>query len=227
MLIDLEKMTIRTSVGLSISSNSCCKCPWYTNLGYQPNYRRKWPKRTLATLHEDGGLITMLDVVICKKYPMVYMETLDNGMIKTRNTREEEYIRWKVQSTKQRQVSSYFRLRLCDASNQNMAINSTVTATLLVPQATEIMYMDLMEGQCYRIYFLQPYKPKNNKYHGKLHLKTSFQTKWEPLPQLQPLSTFEYPFRTITTCASVVDNSNSNKMLMDMDIVVYVLCKLS
>ncbi|CAO3633040.1 unnamed protein product [Cunninghamella echinulata] len=227
MFIDFEKMTIRTSVRLLISSNSCCRCPWYTNLGYRPNYRRNRPKRTLETIHEDGGLVTMLDVIICKKYPMVYMETLDNGMIKTRNAREEESIRWKIQSTKQRQVSSYFRLRLCDVPNQNMTINSTVIATLLVPQATEIMYMDLVEGQCYRIYFLQPYKPKNNKYYGKLHLKTSFQTKWEPLPQLQSLNTLEYPLRTITTCASIIDNSNSNKMLMDMDIVVYVLCKLN
>lgn len=218
-------MTIRTSIGLLISSNSSCKCPWYTKLGYQPNYRRNKPKRKLESIHEDGGLITMLDFVICKKYPMLYIETLDNGMVRVRNSREEESIRWKVRSSEQRQVSSYFRLRLCDLPNQNMAINPMVTATLLVSQASEIMYMDLMEGQYYRVYFLQPYKPKNNKYYGKLHLKTSFQTKWQLLPQLQPLNMLTYPFRTITACASIINNSNNDKKLIDMDIVVYILCK--
>ncbi|CAO3611119.1 unnamed protein product [Cunninghamella blakesleeana] len=221
--IDYESMTIKTSVGLSISSNSSCKCPWYTKLGYQPNYRRNKPKRYLESIHEDGGLVTTLDVIVCKKYPMLYIETLDNGMIKVRNSREEESIRWKMKSSDQRQVSSYFRLRLCDIPNQNMITNPTVTATLLVSQASEIMYTDLMEGQCYRIYFLQPYKPKNNKYYGKLHLKTTFQTKWECLPQFQLLNTLMYPFRTITSCASIINNYNDDKKLMDMDIVVYIL----
>ncbi|CAO3598763.1 unnamed protein product [Absidia cylindrospora] len=238
-----------TTTSLRISSNSCLPCSWDTKLGYPRQRLRRHVIRRLDTnVYEDGGLITMMDVMICKKYPMMYSETLANGLMVKRNSKDEEDYRRTLEIRQQthchpssqisilekdvvsqdRRVSGYFRLRICDVGNNNS--NTYVQATLLVSQATEVTHMDLLEGQCYRLFFVQPYQPKTRPLDG-LYLITTRLTKWEPLPPkttnhtstLKDSSTtdlLKYPLRSICSCANTKYLTGT-----DVDIVVLVLRK--
>lgn len=75
---------------LQISSNSCQPATWDAKLGYQ---RRRVLFRSLSTIHAEGGLVTAIDVIICRKYQMFYTETLPNGTTITRTSREEDEFR--------------------------------------------------------------------------------------------------------------------------------------
>ncbi|KAI8099152.1 uncharacterized protein BX664DRAFT_254336 [Halteromyces radiatus] len=233
-----------TTTAISISSNSCLPCSWDTRLGYPYRRRRRQVIRRLDSIYDDGGLITMMDVVVCRKYPMMYSETLVNGLVITRNSKDEEDYRRTLEQQQQRQrtspslssspysdtcqdrrqVSGYFKLRLCDIDYNNNSSNNII-ATLLVSKATEVMHMDLMEGQCYRLYFVQPYQPKMRSFEGP-YLITTRLTKWEHLSPKISLSVgnkhniIEYPLRSICPCAHVKDLTKT-----DVDMVVYVLRK--
>jgi hypothetical protein len=202
-------------------------------------------------VYEDGGMITMMEVMICKKYPMMYSETLANGSTVQRNSRDEEDYRRNLERRQQsqhyhglsscfekgvvdiqdRRVSGYFKLRICDINN-NSNNNNKVQATLMVSNATEVIHMDLLEGQCYRLFFVQPYEPKSRFLDGP-YLITTRLTKWDPLPNTTTLSTMtgasmdvstidlkKYPLRSICPCSNIRDLK-----AIDVDIVVLVLRK--
>ncbi|ORZ18475.1 hypothetical protein BCR42DRAFT_324859 [Absidia repens] len=239
-----------TTTSLRISSNSCLPCSWDTKLGYPRQRLRRHVIRRLDTnVYEDGGLITMMDVMICKKYPMMYSETLANGLMMKRNSKDEEDYRRTLEIRQQthrnfssqvsnlekdmvsqdRRVSGYFRLRICDVGINNNN-NPHVQATLMVSQATEVIHMDLLEGQRYRLFFVQPYQPKTRPLDGP-YLITTRLTKWEPLPPktTDRVSTIKdypttdllkYPLRSICFCADTKDLTGT-----DVDIVVLVLRK--
>lgn len=78
------------STMLSISTNGCLPARWDTKLGYQ---KQKLIMRSIATVFDDGGLITALDIIVCRKFPILYSETLPNGMVVTRTAKEEEEAR--------------------------------------------------------------------------------------------------------------------------------------
>ncbi|KAI8332030.1 hypothetical protein BC941DRAFT_437299 [Chlamydoabsidia padenii] len=233
-----------TNTTLIISSNSCLPCSWDATLGYPRRRLRRHVIRRLDTnIYENGGLITMMEVVICKKYPMMYSETLENGMTVKRNSRDEEDYRrildlqqhqhlWSSSSTslspdnsksQDRRVSGHFRLRLCDANNSTLAgqHRPIVVGTLLVTNTSEIMHMDLVEGQHYRLFFIQPYQPRNKPLEGP-NLITTRLTKWEPLSpskQQQHVNNEPtYPLRFICRCADIKDLT-----MTDVDMAVLVI----
>ncbi|KAI9494923.1 BRCA2, oligonucleotide/oligosaccharide-binding, domain 1-domain-containing protein [Zychaea mexicana] len=72
---------------LSITTNGSWLAAWDAKLGYQ---RNRLVLRSLSSVYEDGGIITVLDVVVCRKYPMMYTEVLPNGTRIKRTAREEE-----------------------------------------------------------------------------------------------------------------------------------------
>lgn len=75
-----------------ISSNSCQIARWDAKLGYQ---KQRLRFRSLGTLHEYGGAVTALDIIVCRKYPMMYRELFKDGTVVIRNAREEEEMRHK------------------------------------------------------------------------------------------------------------------------------------
>ncbi|KAI9487816.1 MAG: hypothetical protein EXX96DRAFT_554758 [Benjaminiella poitrasii] len=79
---------------LSITTNGCLPARWDAKLGYQ---KRKLIIRSLPTIFDDGGLITALDIIVCRKMPILYSESLPNGTVVTRTAKEEEEIRRMVQ----------------------------------------------------------------------------------------------------------------------------------
>lgn len=223
-----------TSTTLMISSNSCLPCPWDATLGYpRRRLRRQVIRRLDTNIYENGGLITMMEVVICKKYPMMYSETMDSGMVVNRNSKDEDDYRRllgqqaRASNSQDRRVSGHFRLRICDTNKPAAAAaagRSTVVATLLVTNTLEIMHMDLVEGHQYRLYFVQPYQPRNKTLEGPSLITTRL-TKWEPLKsptiKASPLDQ-SYPLRSICVCADIKELT-----MADVDMAVLVLRKWS
>jgi hypothetical protein len=79
-----------TSTVLLITSNGCLPSRWDTKLGYHP---QKLNIRSIPTIFDDGGMVTALDIVVCRKFPMLYSETLPYGGVITRTAKEEEEAR--------------------------------------------------------------------------------------------------------------------------------------
>ncbi|CAO3687728.1 unnamed protein product [Rhizopus microsporus] len=168
---------------LLLSANGCLPAAWDTRLGYHP---KKYIIRSLPTIFDDGGMVTALDIIVCRKFPMLYTETLPNGKMVTRTAREEEEIRCgygdmfdpallipnfngegrsNVSETRpspeERRVSGYFKIRICDYCAYSKYPQEE-WATLLLQNANELNHMDITEGSRYKIFFVVPYHPKTN-----------------------------------------------------------------
>ncbi|KAI1315800.1 Breast cancer 2, early onset [Mortierella claussenii] len=77
------------SVSLSLQANSTRLAPWHSKLGFQRE-PLVWTTR-LRSVSAEGGMVPGLDVVVLRKYPVVYLETLEDGVTKIkRNAREED-----------------------------------------------------------------------------------------------------------------------------------------
>lgn len=101
-----------TSTMLLITTNGCLPCRWDTKLGYHP---KKLTIRPIPTIFDDGGMVTALDIIVCRKFPMLYSETLPNGSIITRTAKEEEEAR--------RSALGRFEYNDDDNTRQSVAIN--------------------------------------------------------------------------------------------------------
>ncbi|KZT73350.1 hypothetical protein DAEQUDRAFT_465445 [Daedalea quercina L-15889] len=65
-----EPLDAYALMNLEICGNSCHLAPWHAKLGFM----RHPMVATLDSLTADGGLVTLLDVMIEKVYPIAYME---------------------------------------------------------------------------------------------------------------------------------------------------------
>ncbi|KAI8969201.1 BRCA2, oligonucleotide/oligosaccharide-binding, domain 1-domain-containing protein [Mycotypha africana] len=74
---------------LMITANSCLPAKFDAKLGYQ---KRKPIVRSISSIFDDGGLVAVVDVVICRKFPLLYTEWLPNEICITRTAKEEEDI---------------------------------------------------------------------------------------------------------------------------------------
>lgn len=212
--------------------------------------------RSLPTIFDDGGTVTAIDIIVCRKLPILYSESLPNGATVTRTAKEEENALHRIKncdgfngvqrqqsyaipnfrahhhkssnaphldrtvsepkSLEERRVSGFFKVRICDAT---ACRRDQPWATLLLSKANELNHMDIVEGNRFRVFFVQPYHPKNKKYTG-LDLKTTRMTRWEPVSSAAAKKTAYVP-RFITPCADV----RHQDRLSDFDLVVYVLRK--
>ncbi|KAL7330977.1 hypothetical protein PS15p_203236 [Mucor circinelloides] len=237
---------------LSITSNGCLPARWDEKLGY---HRRKLMIRSLPTIFDDGGTVTAIDIIVCRKLPILYSESLANGATITRTAKEEEDVLRRIEnrdafngvqrqqsyaipnfrashkssnaphldrtvsepkSLEERRVSGFFKVRVCDATARGA---DQPWATLLLSNANELNHMDIVEGNRFRVFFVQPYHPKNKKYGG-LDIKTTRMTRWEPAP-LNTVTKTAYIPRFLTLCADI----RYQDRLSDFDLVVYVLRK--
>lgn len=206
---------------LSITTNSSLPARWDAKLGYHP---KKLITRSIQTIFDDGGTVTALDIIVCRKFPILYCEVLPNGSIITRNAKEEEEARrialgFDSYGTRQpklenldRRVSGYFKLRICDARSSP----DQQLATLMLSNANELNHMDISEGNRYKVFFVIPYYSKNKKYPG-LDLKTTRITRWEPAPVIQQKNA--YVPRFLSACGDIRSQEPSS----DFDLVVLVL----
>lgn len=225
---------------LLLSANGCLPAAWDTRLGYHP---KKYIIRSLPTIFDDGGMVTALDIIVCRKFPMLYTETLPNGKMVTRTAREEEEIRCgygdmfdpallipnfngegrsNVSETRpspeERRVSGYFKIRICDYCAYSKYPQEE-WATLLLQNANELNHMDITEGSRYKIFFVVPYHPKNKRYPGH-YFKTTRMTRWEPAV-VKHESPYYVP-RCITSCSDIHQQDSS----LDFNIAVVIIRKL-
>ncbi|GJJ69289.1 breast cancer 2 susceptibility protein [Entomortierella parvispora] len=77
-----------SSVSLALQANHTRLARWDAKLGFQP-FPLLWTKR-LKSITPEGGLVPGLDVVVLRKYPVVYLETLTDGITKIKRTAREE-----------------------------------------------------------------------------------------------------------------------------------------
>ncbi|CAO3685882.1 unnamed protein product [Rhizopus stolonifer] len=211
-LIHIPSVDGENTQALSISTNRCLPVAWDTRLGYHP---KKCIIRNLASIFEDGGLVTLLDVVVCRKFPMFYTETMPGGSKLIRTAREEEKIRIELEEdrkeqTMERKVSGYFKMRICDYQP------SQGWATVLLLNTNEMNHMDIEEGSRFKIFFVTPYCPKTKKYPG-LHFKTTPMTRWEPAQVDKMPSSFRPRF--ISSCADIYQQD----CLLDFDLAVLIM----
>ncbi|KAF9502328.1 hypothetical protein BDN71DRAFT_1378343 [Pleurotus eryngii] len=70
----MEILEAYNSVQLVLSGNSSHLAPWHAKLGFQ----RGPFVSTLNSLTHDGGVVSVMDVVVIKMYPIAYLEFLEN-----------------------------------------------------------------------------------------------------------------------------------------------------
>ncbi|KAF4573238.1 hypothetical protein EYR36_007749 [Pleurotus pulmonarius] len=70
----MEVLEAYNSVQLVLSGNSSHLAPWHAKLGFQ----REPFVSTLNSLTHDGGVISVIDIVVIKMYPIAYIEFLEN-----------------------------------------------------------------------------------------------------------------------------------------------------
>ncbi|KAG0282851.1 Breast cancer 2, early onset [Linnemannia gamsii] len=77
-----------TTVSIVLQANSTRLSRWDTKLGFQRS-SLNWIKR-LRSIVPEGGLVPGLDVIVLRKYPVLYFETLEDGVTKIKRTVKEE-----------------------------------------------------------------------------------------------------------------------------------------
>ncbi|KAF9128163.1 Breast cancer 2, early onset [Mortierella sp. 14UC] len=77
-----------TTVSIILQANSTRLARWDTKLGFQ-RAPLIWTKR-LRSIVPEGGLVPGLDVVVLRKYPVLYLETLEDGITKVKRSEKEE-----------------------------------------------------------------------------------------------------------------------------------------
>ncbi|KAF9437101.1 Breast cancer 2, early onset [Entomortierella beljakovae] len=88
-ILELSGAGASTSeVSISLQANGTRLARWDTKLGFQ-RVPMLWTTN-ISSISTDGGLVPGLDVVVLRKYPVVYLETLEDGVTKIRRTAREE-----------------------------------------------------------------------------------------------------------------------------------------
>ncbi|CAO3574738.1 unnamed protein product [Mortierella alpina] len=77
-----------SDVSIILQANATRLARWDKKLGFQKE--RVVRTTRLRNIVADGGLIPALDVVVLRKYPVMYMESLEDGTKIRRTAREEE-----------------------------------------------------------------------------------------------------------------------------------------
>ncbi|KAF9586508.1 Breast cancer 2, early onset [Lunasporangiospora selenospora] len=89
--VSISELSVESSpVSIVLQANGTRLASWEAKLGFQ----RKptiWTSR-IQSIMPEGGLIPGLDVIVLRKYPVFFLESLDNGATKVKRTAREEEI---------------------------------------------------------------------------------------------------------------------------------------
>ncbi|CAI2183920.1 17602_t:CDS:10, partial [Funneliformis geosporum] len=89
--VGIPALEVSNSIRLKLSANSTKLAHWDAKLGFN----RVCPYATLRSLCPDGGYIFAIDILVLRKYPITFRETMIDGTIINRNEQEEEYAKSK------------------------------------------------------------------------------------------------------------------------------------
>ncbi len=81
-------------IQLKISVNSMRRAKWFETLGFQ---RVPYFPVCIGSIINDGGIITCVDIIICRKFPIFYVEKCVGGGTIFRTQQEENIERNKYQ----------------------------------------------------------------------------------------------------------------------------------
>ncbi|KAF9426293.1 hypothetical protein BGZ94_006722 [Podila epigama] len=91
------------AISIGLHSNNTRLARWDAKLGFQKQ-PLQWTTR-LRNIMPEGGLVPGLDVVVLRRYPVVFLETLENDVKVRRSAREEE----QAQEAHQTKVEKQFQ----------------------------------------------------------------------------------------------------------------------
>ncbi|CAH1768098.1 8223_t:CDS:2, partial [Entrophospora sp. SA101] len=117
------------SIYLKLSGNSTKPAHWNSKLGFG-KFR---PFALLNSLTPDGGFIFAIDVVVMRKYPLMYRETTKDGIYIMRNEKGEELAQRKFTEQMQEKVLSlleiYHKVGIGgdDSANNNIRQKQAIT----------------------------------------------------------------------------------------------------
>ncbi|CAG8773001.1 14238_t:CDS:2, partial [Acaulospora morrowiae] len=80
---------LSSNIYLKLSANSTRLANWDAKLGVG----KFLPYALLRSLSQDGGFVYAIDVVVIRKYPLAFRETMDDGTFITRDAKGEEEAR--------------------------------------------------------------------------------------------------------------------------------------
>ncbi|KAF7721120.1 Breast cancer 2, early onset [Apophysomyces ossiformis] len=239
-------LTASSDYILSISTNGCLPAPWDVKLGYQ---RKKLVIRSLSSLFEDGGTVTALDVIICRKYPMLYTEVLANGITITRTAREEELRQQSLYTTCPNDNSWIPKFTAADLDDSLVMSHTTGKVEAdnqrSVSGHFKIRICDFSANStrqfapvCTLLISNANQLTHNDIVEGSryriffvqpyspklrrfpgLYLRTTRTTRWEPMQIDTSLNVSAYEQRRIILC----DNLSNVDRSLDIDMAVYVL----
>jgi hypothetical protein len=233
---------------LSITTNGCLPAKWDTKLGY---HKQKLVMRSIPTIFDDGGMVTALDIIVCRKYPMLYTETLPSGATIMRTAKEEEAARREAQGYDQysRQSNRVTlpnfrpdqRNKSCHLDSRNESLKNIedrrvsgyfkiriCDAKQSSQDLATLLLSNANELNHMDIVEGNRYKVffvmpyhPKNKKYPGLDLKTTRMTRWELAPAITNAESAYVP-RFLSSCEDIRFEDAST----DFDLVVYVLCKL-
>ena len=84
-------MEVPSSIRLKLSANATRLARWDAKLGSKNSQAYS----LLRSISPDGGFVPAIDVIVMRKYPMLYREIITDGNVVVRNAKEEEGARRK------------------------------------------------------------------------------------------------------------------------------------
>ncbi|KAL3866219.1 hypothetical protein ACJMK2_043541 [Sinanodonta woodiana] len=100
-------LEIPDSLLLKICANSCRSAPWDSRLGFQSEPSPLCVP--LTGLYGEGGLVGAIDVVVVRKYPLMYMEKLHEGGCVFRNETAEMRERQNHENQQQDNMERFYQ----------------------------------------------------------------------------------------------------------------------
>ncbi|KAL2913704.1 hypothetical protein HK105_206720 [Polyrhizophydium stewartii] len=80
-------LELTSSTYLKLHANGTQRAEWHAKLGFVPQQQHS--PRSLKSLAQNGGNVVCVDVVVVRRYPIVFLERLPSGGTVVRSEREE------------------------------------------------------------------------------------------------------------------------------------------
>ena len=96
-------LEVGDKIRLKLAANSTRRARWDAKLGFQ---KKKGFVVGLSSLSHTGGSVACIDVIITRIYPLMYLDTLDDGTKLMRSSREEKIAKRGRERRQQAQIET-------------------------------------------------------------------------------------------------------------------------
>ena len=143
---------------LSLSKNACRTANWSAKLGFQK--QSFFPLRLRSIDGNDSGsIVGCIEVVVVRRFALVYMEKKADGSTKLRSEMSErraldELMGKGENETLQRQVSTFFRIDAIDVKNMGKSATAGACASITMWGASHDQWESMGAGTAWRFFGL-------------------------------------------------------------------------